>query len=77
MGGATPLTGRLEVCYNEVWGTVCDSNWADVDASVACRQLGFAPVGKKDQLTHTLTALSNSYYQFVAIIHLSIITVLI
>lgn len=45
-GGATPLTGRLEVCYNEDWGSVCENNWDDMDASVACGQLGFAPVGK-------------------------------
>ena len=47
-GGPTSMAGYLEVCYNEVWGSVCSSNWDNTDAGVACRQLGFAPVGKNE-----------------------------
>ena len=37
--------GRLEICYLNRWGTVCDDRWDDVDAMVACRQLGFPSRG--------------------------------
>ncbi|VDI17542.1 Hypothetical predicted protein [Mytilus galloprovincialis] len=33
--------GRLEIKYKGEWGTVCDNQFANVDAEVACRQLGY------------------------------------
>ena len=45
MGGSNQYEGRVEVCWDEVWGTVCDDNWSNVDAQVTCRQLGFAATG--------------------------------
>ena len=34
------VLGRLEVCYNGYWGSVCD-HFAYNVADVACRQLGY------------------------------------
>ena len=38
--------GRLEVCINNAWGTVCDVLFDDVDTDVVCSQLGIAPGGE-------------------------------
>lgn len=41
MGGADEYEGRVEVCYNGVYGTVTDDQWGTDDAIVVCRSLGF------------------------------------
>ena len=48
IGGTSSSEGRVEVCVNGLWGTVCSDGWTAVDANVACRQLGYSGSGKSD-----------------------------
>lgn len=55
------LGGRVEVCFDGVWGRVCNSGWNTASAMVACRQLGFSVSGILDKKSEkTLISHSNS-----------------
>ena len=43
--GTSPLEGRVEICYNDFWSTICHNGWDSLDARVVCRQLGFSASG--------------------------------
>lgn len=46
IGGSQSSEGRVEVCYDNEWGTVCDEFWGAEDAGVVCRRAGFSRSGK-------------------------------
>jgi len=50
MNGTQPTVGqregRVEVCVDNIYGTICDDFWDALEAKVVCQKLGFSPNGK-------------------------------
>jgi len=40
VNGSNLLEGRVEICINNAWGTICDSLFSEDEATVICQQLG-------------------------------------
>ncbi len=49
MSGQTDREGRVEICLEGYWGTVCNDGWDLNDARVVCRQLGYRSIGEAAQ----------------------------
>lgn len=44
-GSSNAYEGRVELCINHAWGTLCDDGWDSTDGDIVCEQLGFQPFG--------------------------------
>ena len=40
--GETVLEGRVEVCVNHAWGSVCSQGFTEAEAEVVCSQIGLS-----------------------------------
>lgn len=47
VGGDSEFEGRVELCLDGEWGTICGNFWSTLDAVVVCNQLNY---GKTDAL---------------------------
>lgn len=45
VNGSSAEAGRLEVCSNNIWGSVCGEGFSTTDAYVICRQIGLGQSG--------------------------------
>ena len=50
LGDDAVLRGRVEVCINGTWGTICNHHWTQKEASVVCSHLGYSPYGIRDSV---------------------------
>lgn len=39
--------GRIEICFQNVWGAIYDTKFTNLDAAVACHQLGYSRYGNE------------------------------
>ena len=72
MNGTTAYEGRVEICYDGVWGSVCDQNWDYWDAAIVCLQMGFQGTSQYNTFNDQIKGLdiievhvaTGSYYSY-------------
>ena len=74
VGGSTKYEGRVEICINSVWGTICYGRyrgyWDHSDGMVVCRQLGYQELGRFCASTNKILKTSSRiHHNWPLIIH--------
>ena len=64
INGTTSYEGRVEICYNGIWGSICDSSWDDWDAAVVCLQMGFQGTSMYAWLYHVAYTCTHGWLLF-------------
>lgn len=54
VNGSNTIEGRLEICVNSAWGSVCGNSFSSDDANVACRVLSERHSGIDGMMLHTM-----------------------
>ena len=52
--GPVESAGRVEICIDGVWGTVCHYSLDNIGARVVCRQLGYSVDTGEGELVYSL-----------------------
>ena len=50
--GDTKREGRVEICIDGAWSSICGKDWDDREARTVCRQLKFPNHGQSHMQTH-------------------------
>ena len=61
VGGSVSNEGTVEICFNNLWGTVNEAGWGDDAASILCYQLGFEKEGTRASLSVDITIIAIIY----------------
>ena len=56
VNGTIPSEGRVELCFEGRWTSVCDKGWTIADAEVVCAQLGYGTDSKQLQIKRVETS---------------------
>ena len=55
------MEGRVEICYYNQWGTICDHSWSPFDARVVCGQLGYSSTSMNCHFMRTKTVFCTKF----------------